>query len=325
MAKRKEQDERTRIHENAEMEAEIENLQRTLEVQMRLTQRTLEERERERAQDAERAEEAQERERKRSIMAKIVTRMRNSELQLLASALTSWSQALRSQKEEAQTQAIRSNKLKPQPVLDKVTANVLRAAGRDLHEAQAQIAELQQSVRDLKAQNQILLLAQIQQKRETEARDASLTDEIKASKEEMSHWKLMLDAEQSKAQQLQQLALEHQQQLEEQFQHVQTIQSTVAQLRSEAQMYPSCAPSRTQAQQQQAMQQQQQQQQHAMQHALQQQQQLAISQQLQQQIQAQQEATRRWERAATQHATREQAAKQALAATQRQVQRICCL
>jgi hypothetical protein len=210
-------------------------------------------------------------------------------------------------------------------VLDKVTANVLRAAGRDLHEAQAQIAELQQSVRDLKAQNQILLLAQIQQKRETEARDVSLTDEIKASKEEMSHWKLMLDAEQSKAQQLQQLALEHQQQLEEQFQHVQTIQSTVAQLRSEAQMYPSCAPSRTQAQQQQAMQQQQQQQQHAMQHALQQQQQLAISQQLQQQIQAQQEATRRWERAATQHATREQAAKQALAATQRQVQRICCL
>jgi hypothetical protein len=314
-AKRKEQDERTRIHEQAEMVAEIENLQRNLEVQMRLTQRTLEDRERERAQHAERAEEARERERKRSIMAKIVTRMRNSELQLLASALTSWSQALRLQKEEAQTQAIRSNKLKPQPVLDKVTANVLRAAGRDLHEAQAQIADLQQSVRDLKAQNQILLLAQMQQKRETEARDASLTDEIKVSKEEMSHWKLMWDAEQSKAHQLQQLSLENQQQLEDRLEHVQTIQSAVSQLRSEAHMYPSCAPSRTQAQQQQAMQQQQ----HAMQHALQQQQQHAIQQQLQQQIQAQQEATRGWERAATQHATREQDAKQALAASQRQV------
>ena len=191
-------------------------------------------------------------------------------------------QALRSHKEEAEAQAIGSNKLKPQPVLDEMTA-VLRAAGRDLHDAQAQIADLQQSLRDLKAQNQLLLLAQIQQKRQTEARDASLTDEIKIFKEEMWHWKLILDAEQSKVQQLQQLSFEHQQQLQEQLQREQTLQSTVAQLRSEAQMYPTCAclgPTRTQARQQQAMHQQKQK------HALQQQQQLqlAIQQQLQQQI-----------------------------------------
>ena len=164
-------------------------------------------------------------------------------------------QALRSHKEEAEAQAIGSNKLKAQPVLDEVTA-VLRAAGRDLHDAQAQIADLQQSLRDLKAQKQLLLLAQIQQKRQTEARDASLTDEIKIFKEEMWHWKLILDAEQSKVQQLQQLSFEYQQQLQEQLQREQTLQSTVAQLRSEAQMYPACAclgPTRTQARQQQAM------------------------------------------------------------------------
>jgi hypothetical protein len=290
-AKQKEQDEHTRIHEQAEMEAEIESLQRTLEVQMRLTQRTLKERERERAQHAQRAEEAQERERKRSMMAKIVARMRNSELQLLASALTSWSQA------------IRSNKLKPQPVLDEMTAEVVLRAGRDLHDAQAQIADLEQSVRDLKAQSQLLLLAQVQQKRENEAREASLTDEIKVSKEEMAHWKLMFDAEQSMAQQMQKLSLEHKRQLEEQSQREQTLQTTVAELVRKAQTYPTCAPSQPREQQQEAMQQQQQQ----------------LQQQLRQQIQAQQEATRRWERAATHHATREQDAKQALAATQRQV------
>jgi hypothetical protein len=302
-AKQKEQDEHTRIHEQAEMEAEIESLQRTLEVQMRLTQRTLKERERERAQHAQRAEEAQERERKRSMMAKIVARMRNSELQLLASALTSWSQALRSHKEEAEAQAIRSNKLKPQPVLDEMTAEVVLRAGRDLHDAQAQIADLEQSVRDLKAQSQLLLLAQVQQKRENEAREASLTDEIKVSKEEMAHWKLMFDAEQSMAQQMQKLSLEHKRQLEEQSQREQTLQTTVAELVRKAQTYPTCAPSQPREQQQEAMQQQQQQ----------------LQQQLRQQIQAQQEATRRWERAATHHATREQDAKQALAATQRQV------